>query len=103
MPVIIGPGNVRELENVILQAVVLAKSSFLDAGDLPRRIVQSEAPPAIRPPWPIKLGEPEKQILLNTLRQHGGNIKRHRRDPRHQPHNALRQLKKYQIDPDAIR
>ena len=97
------PGNVRELENVILQAVVLAKSSFLDAGDLPRRIVQSEGAASHSPALADQLGEPEKQILLNTLRQHGGNIKRTAATLDISRTTLYVKLKKYQIDPDAIR
>jgi DNA-binding NtrC family response regulator len=97
------PGNVRELENVILQAVVLAKSSFLDAGDLPRRIVQSEGAASHSPALADQLGEPEKQILLNTLRQHSGNIKRTAATLDISRTTLYAKLKKYQIDPDAIR
>src|SRR5579859_1004554 len=97
-------GNVRELENVVLQAVVLAKSSIIDAPDLPKRI--TEAKPVLGAPSAAladQLGEPEKQILINALRQHSGNIKRTAETLQISRTTLYAKLKKYEIDPDAIR
>ena len=98
------PGNVRELENVVLQAVVLAKSSLIDAGDLPKRITESK--PVIGAQSAAladQLGEPEKQILVNALRQHAGNIKRTAETLQISRTTLYAKLKKYQIEPDLIR
>jgi DNA-binding NtrC family response regulator len=97
-------GNVRELENVVLQAVVLAKSSLIDASDLPKRITESK--PVLGSQSAAladQLGEPEKQILINALRQHSGNIKRTAEILQISRTTLYAKLKKYQIDPDAIR
>jgi two-component system response regulator AtoC len=40
------PGNVRELENVMERAVVLSRSTLLDAGQLPPEITRPSPPPA---------------------------------------------------------
>ena len=98
------PGNVRELENVVLQAVVLAKSSIIDAPDLPKRI--SESKPVLgvsSSALADQLGEPEKQILVNALRQHGGNIKRTAETLQISRTTLYAKLKKYEIDPDLVR
>ena len=97
-------GNVRELENVVLQAVVLAKSSLIDITDLPKRILQTRGGSgSVSSSLQDQLGEPEKQILLNALRQHGGNIKRTAKTLSISRTTLYAKLKRYQIDPDAIR
>jgi DNA-binding NtrC family response regulator len=96
-------GNVRELENVILQAVVLAKSSLIDRSDLPKRIIATlpENAPAIT--LAGQLGEPEKQIVLKALREHGGNIKRAAAMLDISRTTLYAKLKKYDINPAAVR
>jgi two-component system NtrC family response regulator len=98
------PGNIRELENVVLQAVVLAKSSLIDIADLPKRIVQAiPSTPAATPALASQLSEPEKQILIDALREHTGNIKRTADTLQISRTTLYAKLKKYQIDPDTIR
>jgi DNA-binding NtrC family response regulator len=97
-------GNVRELENVVLQAVVLAKSPLIDVADLPKRILQAPSLP-IHSPVALadQLGAPEKQILVNALREHDGNIKRTAQMLDISRTTLYAKLKKYQIDPEAVR
>jgi transcriptional regulator of acetoin/glycerol metabolism len=50
-----------------------------------------------------KLGGPEKQILLDTLRQHGGNIKTAADALQISRTTLYAKLKKHGIDPEAQR
>jgi two-component system response regulator HydG len=63
------PGNVRELENVIERAVVLARSSCVEAGDLPETLRRGGAS---RPILSFRVGTPlrevERRLIEETLR-----------------------------------
>ena len=73
-------------------------------GDLPKRIAESKAVAAAQSPaLADQLGEPEKQILVNALRQHSGNIKRTAEVLQISRTTLYAKLKKYQIEPDLIR
>ena len=77
------PGNVRELQNIIERAVLLGKSEFVELNDLPAHIANNSAVamPAIGlskssgRPQTLKeaLEEPERQIILQVLRQNNWN------------------------------
>jgi DNA-binding NtrC family response regulator len=48
-----------------------------------------------------QLGEPEKQILLNALRQHHGNIKRTAENIELQRSNLYKKLEQYRISQET--
>ncbi|MFH1858215.1 MAG: sigma-54 dependent transcriptional regulator [Candidatus Omnitrophota bacterium] len=72
------PGNVRELENVIERATIVAQKDRLTAQDLP--VPFQDLPEGISPSGarPLKemLGEPEKELILRTLRECHWNRKK---------------------------
>ena len=63
------PGNVRELENSIEHAVVLAKSSQLEAWDFPSALNHPS------PSFPVTIADQELSLLLNILDECGWNKK----------------------------
>ena len=72
------PGHVRELENVIERAVILATGEYVSERELPlalqqEREVSGQAPEVSQSG---NLEEIEKQAVLNTLEQTGGNKSR---------------------------
>jgi len=69
------PGNVRELENILERAVTLSGGDLIDAGDIQvRRSNEANAParrtedqpPVVEAP-PSRLGDPEKQAIVEAL------------------------------------
>ncbi len=85
------PGNVRELQNIVERAAVLARRPTIDLDELPDHIrgtpgagvheSQSSEPPAQDEPWrPIPLEQAllgsERQILLRALSANGWNRSR---------------------------
>ncbi len=72
------PGNVRELENVIERATIVAQGNVLMEQDLPVLFHRTPAPLQNNASRPLKemLGEPEKDLILQTLRGCHWNRKR---------------------------
>jgi DNA-binding NtrC family response regulator len=68
------PGNVRELENVVEQAVVLARGDTVDVDGLPPEITGDGGPKdVLRIPVGTSLAQTERELILETLRRTGGN------------------------------
>ncbi len=82
------PGNVRQLENVVYQAMINTGSSRIDIGSLPPEVASpekaAEQPPAAdgapavspEPSGPQPWDEVQKQTAAKALRLAGGNIPR---------------------------
>ena len=72
------PGNVRELENALEQATVLATGDALMLNDLPASVRRGE-PGVAASPWPHtgtlaeRLDEIEHRMVLDALARHEGN------------------------------
>jgi DNA-binding NtrC family response regulator len=72
------PGNIRELENVVQRAVLLAKRPLLDVADLPPQFsrIEGNAMPKSLPSGDglrQAMALPEKQIILNALQANRWN------------------------------
>jgi two-component system response regulator HydG len=70
------PGNVRELQNAIERAVALLRGSLITPADLPERVRAQGGVAAILArsmAQHLTLEELEREYILETLRQTGGN------------------------------
>ena len=68
------PGNIRELRNVVLHAVLLAEHEVIEPSDLPRDVVSP--PPGAHPDAhdpPVTLREVERRHISQVLTRTGGN------------------------------
>jgi DNA-binding NtrC family response regulator len=68
------PGNIRELENMIENAVVLAQSDRITVDQLPRAMRQKAvSPDSITVPMGVSIKEVEKEVIKATLERTGNN------------------------------
>ncbi len=71
------PGNIRELENCIERAAVMADGDILDVTDLTqilRPVASGALPsPAVSESWPRSLRDAERDLILKTLQSVQGN------------------------------
>ena len=70
------PGNVRELENLVERAVIMARGEMITPEEFPPALTEND-PGAADPPADSSSGrtlkEAEKEIILRTLEEAGGN------------------------------
>ncbi len=127
------PGNIRELENCIERACVMANSDTIEVNDLPLEVqqAQSRAPVSAAPnpdrpgaavetaptPEPVPTAQPdiaplslseareqfEKDFLEQKLAEQGGNVSHTARDLKIARKNLQHKIKKYQINVQQYR
>lgn len=70
------PGNIRELQNCVERAVIVAKSATIDAPDLPRDLFDAQSRQSDRDTLPMDLDAEleriERRHILAALRKAGG-------------------------------
>jgi DNA-binding NtrC family response regulator len=74
-------GNIRELKNIVEQTVVMTRGEVIHRDDLPRHLLDREAPPLPRTPAEVGehgglaaiMGAFEQNIVMGTLEECGGN------------------------------
>ncbi|MFQ5989458.1 MAG: sigma-54-dependent transcriptional regulator [Candidatus Methylomirabilales bacterium] len=66
------PGNIRELSNVVEQAVALATGPVIEPRDLPERLEPHETDEALSPS--ARLAAAEREVILERLQARGGNL-----------------------------
>jgi two-component system response regulator HydG len=62
------PGNIRELENVIERATVMARSDIIDVSDLPTTISEDDTQNIYRIPYGTPLKDIEQMVICDTLK-----------------------------------
>jgi DNA-binding NtrC family response regulator len=91
------PGNVRELMNVMERAAALARGSRVELEDLPEEIRQVPAKP-VTPRGEVRpLEEIEKEYIVASLEQNGGNQTRTAKQLKIGSATLYRKLKSYGV------
>ncbi len=69
------PGNIRELENTVERAILLCRSEYIMPQDLPLAVqgAQNGAHPIVSVPPGMPLKEVEREVIVQTLGETGGN------------------------------
>jgi two-component system, NtrC family, response regulator len=70
------PGNIRELENRVSRAVIMARGGLIVSEDLDLKAAEQDRTSSLRE----TRDEAEREALVETLARHGGNISRAARE-----------------------
>ena len=103
------PGNVRELENALERMVLLTKGNELKMSDLPDSVLQpskpvTEIPPPATPDHRVgSLQSYEKQLILQALKQCGGNQTTTARQLGISRRTLAYRLEKYGVEPETLK
>ncbi len=95
------PGNVRELENAVERAVILCAGEYAGERELPLTLRQQEGipePPQTPVPSGRSLEEIERQAVLSTLAEAGGNKSQAARQLGITRATLHKKLKRYGLD-----
>ena len=99
------PGNVRELENLIERLVNVATTDVIDVGQLPQDIVTAlvKGQDTRQGETTMSLKRIQKALILETLRETGGNFRRTSTLLNISRTTLYAKLKQYGITADAFR
>ncbi len=101
------PGNVRELENIVQRAVILARGDTITLAELPQ-VVKGLKPEETLPApdaakdLPGAVEKLEKDLIFESLRIHGGNQSKAARDLGISERNLRYRLKKWGMRENPI-
>lgn len=103
------PGNVRELFNLVNHLAATTAEETLGAQALPPRILGEAGPLAFNEHLPFKLAKEqllerfEREYLMGVLKRCDGNLSRAARESGIHRKSIERLVKKYQLNPKALR
>ncbi len=93
------PGNVRELENLVHRAVVLARGPLITTADLPDHVAGLATEPAAAPATFVeRVSEFERKLIADALAQSGGVQTQAARALGMSERHLRYKLKKYALD-----
>jgi two-component system NtrC family response regulator len=101
------PGNVRELENIVQRAVILARGDTITLAELPQVVKGLKPEKTIPAPDPAKdlpgaVEKLEKDLIFESLRIHGDNQSKAARDLGISERNLRYRLKKWGVRENPI-
>lgn len=95
------PGNIRELNNVVEQAVALAAGRVIEPHDLPEKLLRPPIEHGLSPAAahrPTSLAAAERQLILDRLQARGGNLGLAAQDLGISRTTLWRRMKEYHIE-----
>jgi len=95
------PGNIRELENCIERAVIMAREEFIVPADFPpqiRMLSEDEGQADFTIPSGIRIDEMERVLIVKTLTETGGNRTRSAEILGINRRTLQNKLKQYELD-----
>ncbi|MCA9660118.1 MAG: helix-turn-helix domain-containing protein, partial [Myxococcales bacterium] len=96
------PGNIRQLENCIERAVVLARTTELEPRDLPRELMSRAQADEQMPTIPgASLRELERYAILRTLEHVGGSTSKAAKILGISPRKIQYRLNEYRSTPQS--
>jgi len=90
------PGNIRELSNVVEQAVALAAGPVIEPHDLPEKLRTRETDEVLSPV--ARLAAAEREVILQLLQARGGNLGMVARDLGISRATLWRRMKEHKIE-----
>ncbi|MCD8138459.1 MAG: hypothetical protein LUE17_01545 [Planctomycetaceae bacterium] len=101
------PGNLRELENAVERAVLLAQGDVVGLAELPRSMSATRTSERLRPRAPlagvVPVAESEERLIREAVAAFNGNIRQSSRHLGLSRSTLYRKMKKYHIDGDSPR
>lgn len=92
-----GPGNIRELKNVVERALIMAPGGTIGKDDIARSMGNAPEPP-VRPSGNLTLEEMEKERIRRALSDCNGNVTRAAASLGITRASLYRRLEKYRIE-----